>query len=336
MDKKRKNILSYVFWGAVAVVLLYFCIRAIDWEMFRAALAVCKWEFVLLSMLLGVVVLLIRGARWQMLLSPIDPSISVRSAFNAYNICMAVNLALPRAGELVRLGYVVKHSAQDAEGRRLLSFDKALGTLLTERAWDTLVTLAMVGVLLVAKWEDYGSFLLKDISASFAGRGIWWLLGALAAAGLGFLALVFALRKKGGLWERLWGFVEGIWSGLVSFAHMRRGWLFLLYTAAIWCLYWLMSACIVWSLQDWEMFASFGPADAFFIMVVGCISSVIPVPGGFGAYHGMVSGALRSLWDIPVGAGMIFATLNHESQVVTQAVCGLVSYLRESFGSRRP
>ena len=35
MDKKAKNILQYIFWGAVAVVLVYFCLRSIDWKQLR-------------------------------------------------------------------------------------------------------------------------------------------------------------------------------------------------------------------------------------------------------------------------------------------------------------
>ena len=34
MDKKTKNILQSIFWVAVAVVLVYFCLRSIDWEQF--------------------------------------------------------------------------------------------------------------------------------------------------------------------------------------------------------------------------------------------------------------------------------------------------------------
>jgi hypothetical protein len=124
MDKKTKSILQYVFWIAVAVVLVYFCLRSIDWEQFSLALKQCRWGYVLLSMLLGTLVFLIRGNRWRMLLLPFDPSTSRVTTFNSYNICMAVNLALPRAGEVVKLGYVVKHSALDKDGKRM---NNALG-----------------------------------------------------------------------------------------------------------------------------------------------------------------------------------------------------------------
>jgi hypothetical protein len=331
MDKKAKNILQYLFWIAVAVVLVYFCLRSIDWEQFSQALRLCRWEYVLLSMVLGTLVFYIRGNRWRMLLLPFDPSTSRITTFNSYNICMAVNLALPRAGEVVKLGYVVKHSALDEEGKRLLSFDKALGTLLIERVWDALVTLGMAAVLLAVKWDSFGGYLMESLSGLGGAGSLWWILGgALLLIGL-LLFLAWYFREKGGVAGKVWGFLSGIGKGLSSFLHMKNVWMFFVYTVLVWLIYWLMSACIVWALQDIEAFSSLTLTDAFFLMVAGSISSVVPVPGGFGAYHGVVAGALLSIWNIPIGTGMIFATLNHESQVITQAVCGLCSYLHESF-----
>lgn len=331
MDKKTKNTLQYIFWGAVAVVLVYFCLRSIDWAQFVQALGQCRWSYILLSMLLGVFVFYLRGNRWRMLLLPFDPSTSSVTTFNAYNICMAVNLALPRAGEVVRLGYVVKHSAVDGEGKRLLSFDKALGTLLIERVWDALVTLGMAAVLLAVMWESFGGYLMESLAGIGGSSTLWWILsGVLVLVGL-LLYLAYRLRERGGVWGKVWGFLAGIGSGLGSFLKMKDVWLFFVYTIAIWTVYWLMSACIVWALQDIEAFSALTMTDAFFLMIAGSISSVVPVPGGFGAYHGVVCGALLSIWGIPVGTGMIFATLNHESQVLTQALCGLGSYIHENF-----
>ena len=331
MEKKTKNILSYVFWGAVAVALVYFCLRSVDWAQFGEAMNACRWSYVILSMVLGALVFFIRGCRWRRLLMPIDPSTSRITCFNSYNICMAVNLAIPRAGEVARLGYVVKHSSRDADGKRLMTFDKALGTLLIERIWDAIVTLGMAAVLLILKWDDFGTALLKDYSSVSIKAGLWIAVGAVLVLTIVFVLVARKLSSKGGMWGKVWNFIEGIGHGLVSFVHMKNAWLFLLETALIWVVYWIMSACIVWALQDIPAFASLNMTDAFFLMIAGSIASVVPVPGGFGAYHGIVSGALLSIWSIPVGTGMIFATLAHESQAITQALCGLGSYIHESF-----
>ena len=335
MEKKTKNILRYVFWAAVAVVLIAFCVRAIDWNQFVAALGQCRWEYVILSMVLGALVFYLRGIRWKMLLEPFDPSTSAVTTFNAYNICMAVNLALPRAGEVVRLGYVVGHSAVGPDGKRLLGFDNALGTLLIERVWDALVTVGMAVVVVALNWTSFGSYVSGLFSSVGGSATLWWLLGGLLALLAALVLLSWALREKGGVWGKLWGFLEGIGHGLVSFLKMKRAWLFFVYTALIWIIYWIMSASIVWALQDIEAFASLTLTDAFFLMIAGSISSVVPVPGGFGAYHGVVAGALSGIWGIPMGLGMVYATLNHESQVLTQALCGLGSYIHESFIRRK-
>ena len=329
MQKKTKNILSYLFWASVAVVLVYFCFRRIDWAQFILALEQCRWGWVLLSIALGILSLFIRGLRWRMLLLPLDPGTSVLTCFNAYNIGSAANLVLPRVGEVVRLAYAVKNSSRDAEGKRLLSADKALGSIVTERVWDMLFVGLITAVVLVLKWEDFGAFFSDNFS--WGGRMLGWLLAGLLLLAAGAVALCWQLRKKGGIWSRVWAFIEGIGEGLGSFRHMKNGWLFLLYTLLIWTLYWFMSAAILWALKDMPVFASLTLVDALFISLVGSLSSMVPVPGGFGIYHGMVSGALQVLWGISKDASLAYAVLNHESQVLTQAVCGLASYIHESF-----
>ena len=329
MDKKTKNTLQYLFWAAVAVVLVYFCFRSIDWTQFMLALEHCKWEWVLVSIGLGILSLFIRGLRWRMLLTPLDPGTSILTCFNAYNICSAVNLFLPRVGEVVRLAYVVKNSSKDEEGKRLLSADKALGSIVTERVWDMLFVGLITAVVLLLKWEDFGAFFTDNFSGG--GRMLALIIPGLLLTIAIAVGLFWCFRNKGGAWSRIWTFIQGIGEGLSSFRHMKKGWLFLLYTFLIWTLYWLMTATIVQSLRDMPVFSSLTLVDALFISLVGSISALVPIPGGFGIYHGMVSGALQVLWGIPKDPCMAFAVLNHESQVLTQAFCGLASYIHESF-----
>ena len=75
--------------------------------------------------------------------------------------------------------------------------------------------------------------------------------------------------------------------------------------------------------------------DALFLMVVGATSSVVPVPGGFGAYHYMLSLAVQGVYGIPMATGIVLATLSHESQVVVQLLCGGASYFAEAFKKKK-
>ena len=81
--------------------------------------------------------------------------------------------------------------------------------------------------------------------------------------------------------------------------------------------------------------SSLGPMDALFLMLVGSLSSLVPVPGGFGAFQYLVALALSTVYGIPFGVGIIFATLSHESQTLTMIVCGTASYIDETLQGRK-
>ena len=332
MQKKTANILSYVFWTALAVVLVWLSVRSIDWKQFAEAMTRCRWEWIALAFVAAVAVFYIRAMRWRMQLLPFDEKSSVRTSFNAYNICMLVNLILPRVGEVVRCGYVVRHSSADENGKRRITLDKALGTMVVDRVWDIL-SLAIIALLVAfTMWEQSGSFFKDSLFGAVLGKMnlLWILLGCLVLAAA-FLYLAWRLRNRNRFWTKVWDVVKGMRDGVLSCLHMRHGWLFIVYTVLIWVLYWLMCVCAIKAVQDIEAFAVLKPSDALFIMFAGSVSSIIPVPGGFGAYHAVVAGVLDGIWGIPFGTAMIFATLTHETQVIATAVTGIWSYLDESF-----
>ena len=348
MDKKVKNILRYGLWIAVAALLLYFSFRGVNWKDFGSALRECHWGYVLLSMAFGAAAFLFRALRWRMQLLPLDASTARVTTWNANNLCTITNYVLPRVGEVVRCGYVVKHSGRDGEGKRLVTFDKALGTVVADRVWDGLSLVAVVLLVVALLSRRFGAFFTETLFPSIAGKvHLWWILVLGILLVVGFVFLCWRLRSRGGFWGRVWGWIRGIYDGLVSCLHMRNGWLFLLYTVLIWGLYWLMSACILWALQGIDpasvspelagalaKIEGLGMADALLLMFAGAVSSLIPVPGGFGAFHGAVALTLSSVYGIPFGAGLIFATLSHESQVILGILCGAGSYVHETFFRR--
>jgi hypothetical protein len=251
-------------------------------------------------------------------------------------------------GEIARCGYVVKHSGRDGEGKRLVTFDKVLGTVVADRVWDGLSLLAVTLLIFVFLWNRFGSFLTENLFPGLADKAhLWWILalGVLLAGGLVYLC--WRLREQGGFWGSVWGWIRGAYDGLISCLHMRHGWLFILYTVLLWVTYWLMSACILWALQGIDpasvspeladalaKIEGLGMTDALLLMFAGAVSSLIPVPGGFGAFHGAVALALSSVYGVPFAAGLIFATLSHESQVLTGILCGAESYIHETFFRR--
>ena len=324
MDNKVKNIIQYIFWAAVAVVLVWFCVKAIDWKEFLAALRMCRWEYVAMSFVVGCVFIVVRGLRWHMLIKPLDPSITKTDVINAYGIGFIANLVLPKPGEAIKIGYIVKDSGKGADGKRHLTVDAAIGTYLAEKAVDAVILIACIVVFLAGSWG-----IMKD-NLQFSGVMKWALLAILILA-VAFIFLCRKLQGRGGIWGKSWNFICGIGKGLTTIGKLQKPWLFILYTISIWGSFWLTSALIVWALNDIEPFTTLSSADAFGLMVTGSITTIIPVPGGFGAYHGAVATVMQALYGIPIGSGMIYATLNHEAQLLSQAVTGLWCYIHQTF-----
>lgn len=276
---------------------------------------------------------------------PVDGSVKVHDTFNAVNISYLVNLALPRVGEFVRCGYLARHC-------RAAGYDRLLGTVVLERLWDILMMFIFVLVLALTMWDRFGTFFVEKMLDPFSARLNLGLGGIALILVIVFGLLLWALYSFREKWKpaaAVWGFMKGLVQGVLSCFRMEKWWLFLLYTLIIWVLYWLMSLSVLYSVQGMDVagtsalagsaddlagavagLASLGGTDALFLMLVGSLSSLVPVPGGFGAFHYIVALALSTVYGIPFGDGIIFATLSHESQTLTMILCGTASYIAET------
>ena len=355
MNKKVGNILKYTLSILLAAVLLFFAFRDVEWSEFLTALKACRWEYVILSMLFGLLAFVFRAFRWRMLLLPVDRSTSRLTCFNAINISYLINMVLPKVGEVVRCGYITAHSEKvsDENGKthRLASFDKVLGTAALERTVDVLMMALLLALFLLFTWKRFGGFFSEKIFGAASGSLTIGKVVFLVAAIIAVLAFVWAVVRYSDKWkplQKVKGFCVGLAQGFVSCLKMDRAWLFFAFTIAIWACYWMMSATILGALQGIDPasvssdFASaltivngLNMTDALFLMLAGSLSSLVPVPGGFGAFHFIVAGALSYVYGLPFEFGMIFATLSHESQAVNQIFWGMVSYISEHFRKQR-
>ena len=91
--------------------------------------------------------------------------------------------------------------------------------------------------------------------------------------------------------------------------------------------YWLMSACTVWAAP---FLAHLDVVDALFLSLAGGIGFAVPVPGGIGAFHFIIGLTLSMVYGVPMETGIIYATISHTSQAITQIVFGAASYAYES------
>lgn len=322
MKDSLKKVLKYLLSMSLAVVLLWFSFREVEWADFARELSACRWGFIILSMAAGAFAFWIRGIRWRQLLLPIDPSISRMTTFNGINVGNISNFVFPRIGEFIRCGVITRRSSA--------TYDKVLGTVVLERSWELLVMLLMLCIVVICGFDRFGGFFVEQIWNPMTERfdtGIWWVLAALILAGAGAFYVLWHLRDSNGFFGKVWGIFKGIVQGFSSCFRMERKWLFVAYTAFIWMIYWLMAASTVWAAPFLDHLTVM---DALFLSLVGGLGFAVPVPGGIGAFHFVISLALVGVYDVPMETGIIYATLSHTSQAITQIVFGLFSYAYEA------
>lgn len=325
MSRKLKNVIKYVLSLAVAALLMYFCFRGVNWTEFVVSLSGCRWWWVAASILAGVLSNWFRSERWREILLPVDGHTGHVTAFNAVNIGYLANFVFPRIGEFVRCGVISKDSK---DGKA--SYDKVLGTVVTERSLDMIVMLLILFVFLLVKWDEFGTFFVDRMWIPLSQRlnfSLWWIVVAVVFIMAAAICFIIRYRERSAFAGKLWKFCRGLWDGIVSCFRMKGWWKFLLYTALIWLMYFLMSYM---SLRAVPLLDELSGTDALFLMLAGSLGWVVPVPGGFGAFHYIVALALSTVYNLPFELGIIFATISHESQSLMMAVTGLSSYAAET------
>ena len=325
--------MKYAVSASLAFVLLYFSFRDVEWADFMEGLKSCRWEFILLSMVSGSFAFWLRAVRWRKLLLPIDSSITRTTAFNGINIGNISNFVFPRIGEFIRCGVITRRSepvSPDDPEHKKASYDKVLGTVVLERSWELLVMLLLLAVVVVGGFNRFGGFFVEQIWTPMAQRldfSIWWIVAVLALAGVAGCYALWRYRDTNPVFSKVWGIFRGILQGFASCLKMDRKWMFFAYTAFIWMTYWLMAASTVWAAP---FLSELDLIDALFLSLVGGLGFAVPVPGGIGAFHFIISLALSAIYGIPTELGIIYATLSHTSQAITQIFFGAGSYAYEA------
>ena len=320
---KVKNSIKYIVSLALAALLLWASFRDVEWADFINGIKNCRWEFIILSMAAGAFAFWLRALRWRRLLLPIDDSITRTTTFNGINIGNISNFVFPRIGEFVRCGVITRHSEK-------ATYDKVLGTVVLERSWELLVMLLLLAVVVIGGFDRFGSFFIEQIWTPMSTRlsfSIWWVVMALVAAACLAIYSLWRFRNTNAFCSKVFGILKGILQGFASCWKMDRKWLFFAYTALIWITYWFMASCTMWAapfLEDLDMI------DALFLSLVGGLGFAVPVPGGIGAFHFIIGLALSVIYGLPMELGIIYATLSHTSQAITQILFGLGSYAYEA------
>ena len=249
---------------------------------------------------------------------------SALRVWDANNVGNIVNVVIPGSGEFVRCGYMTAGRA---------SYDKVLGTVVTERICDVLAIVLLMAIAILCGSEQMKQFFRNNIAGAAAGQLslLWVLAGVLLLLAAGVWAL-WHFRERNAFCGKIADKLKGFAGGMTSFVRMRKKWLFIIYTIGIWTMYVLMSYSIIKAMPE---LSHLGAADALFLCAIGNFASVIPVPGGIGAYHYLVALSLSGIYGVSWETGLLNATLNHELHAILILLLGAVSYVSLTLQSRK-
>jgi uncharacterized protein (TIRG00374 family) len=148
---EEKKIMSSVVKVAMPIVLgaaiLYWMYRDFDFGSIKEVmLHEMDWTWMLLSMPFGALAQMFRGWRWRQTLEPVGEHPRTMTCINSIFMSYAASLVVPRIGEFTRCGVLRQYDG--------VSCPKSLGTVVTERAIDSLLVLAITAIVLM-RWGPW-------------------------------------------------------------------------------------------------------------------------------------------------------------------------------------
>lgn len=323
-----KQVLKYVLIISLAVFLLWFSFQSIETQegQSKVDFILDTWGrgnkgFLFLSAFLAILSHLIRAARWHIILRPLGYSFSIVSSFISVMLSYFINLAIPRGGELSRCVTLYRLEKVPVK--------TSLGTVIAERVVDLVFLVICIGTVFLLelnKFLNFFSTLESERNAENLTQEVsytkYYILGVLL---VGIIVGIVLLIKKRWLFLRLIikikDFLKGLKQGLTAIFQLEQKVLFITYSLAIWCCYYFMAYAVFLAYPETQVL---GLDAALTIFVLGGIAMAIPLPGGTGSYHLLVSRGLFLLYGISKTDAMAFATIFHGWQTLVIIIFGVI------------
>ena len=282
-----------------AGVLLYLSLRGIQWGLVAETVADIRPAYAALAVAVGILPLLLRALRWQVLLQAKE-LVPYSTAFWAISAGYFGNNFLPaRGGEFVR-SLILRERSE-------LGLSYILATILTERVADA-VALVLVG----------SSILQSATHRSF------FVVGAAGMIFLIFLPMLEQPAKRMlARWSRLETILQQILWGVRSLHDARRAGMFAVTTAAIW---WLDAVSTATMAQALRLPVSI--SVAMLLIVALSLASAFPsTPGYVGVYQFVAVTVLRP-FGISTSAAIAFILVTQAVSYLVVGVFGMLAITR--------
>jgi len=302
--------------------ILYWMYRGEDWQTIMHVMTdEMDWTWMLLSFPFGILAQMFRGWRWRQTLEPVDEHPRTSTSIHAIFLSYAASLVIPRVGEFTRCGVLKRYDN--------VSFPKALGTVVTERAIDSLLVMGITAIVLLLEMSTFGMFFRKtgtnlhSILQGFSWAG--YLVVAICA--IAILILLHFLLRKLSIYNKVRATLKGIWQGVISLKDVRNIPLFTCFTLGIWLSYFLHYYLTFFC---FDFTADLGLGCALVTFIVGSIAVIVPTPNGAGPWHFAVK-TMLILYGVQDEKALYFVLIVHTVQTMLVILLGIYAWLALSF-----
>lgn len=318
VNNSLKVVLPLVLGGAI----LYWMYRDFDFRSIREVLLHgMDWTWMILSFPCGILAQMFRGWRWKQTLEPVGERPRTSTSVNSIFLSYAISLIVPRMGEFARCGILKRYDG--------VSFTKALGTVVAERAIDTIIVLAVTAVAFIMQVRVFGTFFTKtgtrfdDFIMRFSSTG--WIVTA--TCGIAAISLIYIILRKMSIYNKVRETVSGIRQGVMSLRGIRNVPKFILYSIAIWAGYFLHYYLTFFC---FDFTAGLGITCALVSFIVGSIAVIVPTPNGAGSWHFAVK-TMLILYGVAEVQALYFVLIVHTVQTFLVILLGVYAWTALNF-----
>ena len=309
----------------LGAAILYWMYRGEDWQQIRHVMTdEMDWTWMLLSFPFGILAQMFRGWRWRQTLEPVGEHPRTSTSVHAIFLSYAASLVIPRVGEFTRCGVLKRYDN--------VSFPKALGTVVTERAIDSLLVLGITALVLLLEMSTFGMFFqrtgtnLESILHRFSWAGYF----VAAVCAVAILILLHFLLRKLSIYNKVRATLSGIWQGVISLKDVRNIPLFAVFSVAIWLSYFLHYYLTFFC---FDFTADLGIGCALVTFIVGSIAVIVPTPNGAGPWHFAVK-TMLILYGVADANALYFVLIVHTVQTMLVIALGIYAWAALSFSKR--
>lgn len=303
-------------------LILYWMYRGFDFKKMEYVLFhEMNWTWMILSFPFGILAQMFRGWRWKQVLEPVHEHSRTSVRINSIFISYAASLVIPRIGEFARCGILKRYDH--------ISFPKALGTVVTERAIDSFLVILITLTTILSQASVFKVFFSKtgtsmeSVIHHFSVTG--YIVTGICALAAGIL--IWYLLKRLTIYEKVKNTFSSIMTGVMSLKNVHNVPLFILLTLSIWISYFLHYYLTFFC---FDATAHLSVMCAMVTFIVGSIAVIVPTPNGAGPWHFAVK-TMLILYGVHESDALYFVLIVHSIQTLLVILLGIYGWIALSF-----